>query len=950
MLRVVSCLTTQHDWRLVILAAAVCFLTSLAAVNLFHRARAAVGRARLLWLVTTGAATGYGIWATHFIAMLAYTPGLPVGYDLLLTVASLIAAAGVTGAGFWLAAASRVPWAAPLGGAIVGLGIAVMHYTGMWAFEVAGHVVWSAALVVTSIVLGIGFAVGALCLAVRSHKARTSLLAALLLTLAIVAHHFTAMGAAEILPDPAVAITALSLSPPALAIAIASAAVAVLGISLVAALAESSRQQLIASGEAKLARQAHRFETAVSNMSQGLCMFDRDQRVVIANRRYAEMYGLNPDLLKPGITLREILEARIARGIYGNIEAQEFIEAGLASFHREVKEILRLTDGRFISVVRKPMSDGGLVSTHEDITERQALNAQIEEQNALLKEQRQLLHTQNVQLDAALNNIPQGLCMYDSAHRLVISNEPYRTMYGLSPEQVRPGTPLHEMIVLRVKNDLLPGDDAEAYLRDGDVPIDQPLDMLQELKDGRIIAISRRPMAGGGWIATHEDITERRRAEARIAHLAHHNVLTDLPNRALLRERLEQAVTAMNQGGRRLAVLMLDLDRFKEVNDCLGHPIGDMLLKTVTQRLGSCVRETDTIARLGGDEFAIVQRTSDPVADSAALAKRIQDVVNEPFDLDGHLMSIGTSIGIAIGPGDGTDPDQLLKNADLALYRAKSEGRGTYRFFEPEMDQRMQARRSLERDVRGALAKGEFALYYQPLVNLERNEICGFEALLRWHHHERGSVPPSQFIPLAEETGLIVPMGEWVIREACAEAASWPDHLKIAVNISPAQFKARNLAEVVVRTLAATGLSPHRLELEITESVMLEDEETAFTTMKQLHQIGVRIALDDFGTGYSSLTNLRKFPFDKIKIDRSFVSDLSAANVDALAVVRSVAQLGVSLGMATTAEGVETKEQLDCIRAEGCTEMQGYFICPPSPAKDIERLIQRECMKSASAA
>jgi predicted signal transduction protein with EAL and GGDEF domain len=323
------------------------------------------------------------------------------------------------------------------------------------------------------------------------------------------------------------------------------------------------------------------------------------------------------------------------------------------------------------------------------------------------------------------------------------------------------------------------------------------------------------------------------------------------------------------------------------------------------------------------------------------LASRLLEVVATPIDIDGHNLLVGTSIGIAVAPGDGDDPDQLLKNADLALYRAKSEGRGTYRFFEPEMDQRMQARRSLEKDLRDALITGQFALHYQPLVNLERDEICGFEALLRWTHPVRGKVPPGEFIPIAEESNLIVPIGEWVIRQACAEAARWPEHLKVAVNVSPAQFKARNLADVVLQSLASAGIGPSRLELEITESVMLQDEEAAFATLTRLHDLGVRIALDDFGTGYSSLSNLRKFPFDKIKIDRSFVSDLSTANVDALAVVRSVAQLGVSLGMATTAEGVETREQLDAVRAEGCTEIQGYFICPPSPPDEIERLIGR---------
>jgi diguanylate cyclase (GGDEF)-like protein len=812
MLRVVSCLTAQHDWQLVLLAAAVCFLTSLAAISLFHRACATAGRGRVLWLVTTGVATGYGIWATHFIAMLAYTPGLPNGYDLLLTILSLAVAAIITAAGFALAANGRAAWAAPIGGAIIGSGVGVMHYTGMSAFEVQGRIEWSHDLVAGSIVFGVVFGVAAVHVAVRSRLVQRTLVAALLLTLAIVSLHFTAMGAVEIVPDPTVSVTALSLSPYALAVTIASAAAAVLGISLVAALSASSRQQLMESSAAEIAAQAQRLETALTNMSQGLCMFDRDQRVVVANRQYAQMYGLDKQKnLKPGTTLRQILEARVARGVYGSVEAEKFIEEALSGFHKEVREVLQLADGRCISVLRKPMADGGLISTHEDVT-------------------------------------------------------------------------------------------------------------------------------------------EQRRAEARIAHLAHHDVLTDLPNRALMRERLEQALAATQKGGRSLAVLLLDLDRFKEVNDTLGHPIGDALLKAVAERLRHCVREEDTVARLGGDEFAIIQRTSDPATDSVGLARRIQEAIAAPFDLDGHHVLVGTSIGIAVAPGDGEAPDDLLKNADLALYRAKNEGRGTHRFFEPEMDRRLQARRGLERDLRSALVNGEFVLHYQPLVNLERDEICGFEALLRWQHPERGRVPPGDFIGLAEDTGLIVPLGEWVLRQACTEAARWPSHLKIAVNVSPAQFKAPNLADVVVRTLAATGMAPQRLELEITESAMLQDEQAAFATLSRLHDLGVRIALDDFGTGYSSLSNLRKFPFDKIKIDRSFVSDLSVANVDALAVVRSVAQLGVSLGMATTAEGVETKEQVEYVRAEGCTEMQGYFICPPSPAKDIERLIETACRKSANAA
>ena len=712
-----------------------------------------------------------------------------------------------------------------------------------------------------------------------------------------------------------------------------------------------ARRQLIATSQAEIAKQAGRLQTALSNMAQGLCLFDDQQRIVVANQRYAEMYGLPLESVRAGTTLREILQARVARGVYSDVEGQKFVEQGVAGFRREVSEILALSDGRFIAVMRRPLANGGLVSTHEDITERQRLHAQVEKQNRLLTEHEQLLQLQNLQFDAALANMSQGLCMFDAEQRLVVCNDRYLHLYGLRPEQVTLGkTTLGDIVQMRIANGLYAGATPAEYMRERIAPVVAGSDVTHVLSDGRVMAISRRPMPNGGWVSTHEDITERRRSEAKIAHMARHDALTDLPNRVLMREKLEDALCGERHEDRSLAVLMLDLDRFKEVNDTLGHPAGDALLKGVAGRLRDCVRETDAVARLGGDEFAIVQCASDPSGESAVLAKRILEVLQAPFDLQGHQASIDTSIGIALAPADGTDADCLMKNADLALYRSKSDGRGTYRFFEPEMDQRMQARRRLEQDLRNALLNGEFSVHYQPLINLERDEVCGCEALIRWQHPERGNVPPADFIPLAEETGLIVPIGEWVLRQACKDASAWPEHLKIAVNLSPVQFRSRNLAEMVINTLAAAGLSPQRLELEITETVMLDDENEAFTTLRRLHDIGVRIALDDFGTGYSSLSNLRKFPFDKIKIDRSFVSDLSSANVDALAVVRSVARLGVSLGMATTAEGVETKEQMDRVRAEGCTEMQGFYVCAPAPAEEITRLLRSSARKPASAA
>jgi diguanylate cyclase (GGDEF)-like protein len=444
-------------------------------------------------------------------------------------------------------------------------------------------------------------------------------------------------------------------------------------------------------------------------------------------------------------------------------------------------------------------------------------------------------------------------------------------------------------------------------------------------------------------------MTEYRRIEARVAHMAHHDILTELPNRTLLRERMERALDG-GRNGRSLAVLCLDLDRFKDINDTLGHPVGDALLKAVGARLLACVEDGDTVARVGGDDFSIVQLASDQPVAATALANRIIAAIGEPFDLDSHQVTVGTSIGIAVAPGDGSDPNQLLKSADLALDRAKAEGRGIHRFFEPDMDADMQARCKLQNDLRKALTNGEFELYYQPLVNLARDEICGLEALLRWHHPERGFVSPGEFIPLAEETGLIVPLGEWAMRQACAAAAKWPEHIKVAINLSANQFKNRHLVETVFSALAASGLPASRLELEITESVLLQNNEVTLATLHQLRALGVRIALDDFGTGYSSLSYLRSFPFDKIKIDRCFVSDLSESSEDALAILRAVASLGISLGIATTAEGVETQEQLARVREEGCTEMQGYLFSPPRPLAEVQRLFLDRAEAPASAA
>jgi diguanylate cyclase (GGDEF)-like protein len=544
-------------------------------------------------------------------------------------------------------------------------------------------------------------------------------------------------------------------------------------------------------------------------------------------------------------------------------------------------------------------------------------------------------------LDMVLNNMSQGVLMFASDTRLIFCNRRYIEIYGLPPEAAKPGGTLRQLLEHRIAVNMFSGDPDE-YIADllGKIARGKTTDDAVKLSDGRVISIVNKPMAGGGWLATHEDITERQRAEEQIAHMARHDALTDLPNRLLLRERLEHELKRVKRG-ECLAVLCLDLDHFKSVNDTLGHPIGDELLKAVADRLRHCTREPDTIARLGGDEFAIIMTAMGEPTDAAALSRRLRASIVKPYDLDGHRVVVDISIGISVAPLDATEPDQLLKNADMALYGAKSDGRGAYRFFEPEMDARMKQRRELEMDLRQALINGEFELHYQPLVNLQTNDITGFEALVRWNHPNRGMIPPGEFIPVAEETGLIIQLGDWVLRKACEETASWPRDLKVAVNLSPAQLKCRNLVQVVVSALAASGMAATRLQLEITESVLMQNTFATLTTLHQLRDLGVQIAMDDFGTGYSSLSYLRSFPFDKIKIDRSFIDDLSNG-AEPLAIVHAVASLAKSLRMISTAEGVETRQQLEKLQAVGCNEMQGYFFSRARPAAEIFRLFLQD--------
>ena len=921
MYRVVSCLATQHDYRLVMLAALICTVAALATFKIYSHVAASQGLRRLALLLLTGVCSASGIWATHFVAMLAYESGFPTAYDPMATTVSLLSAVVATTVGFAISTAGS-RWQPGAGGVVIGAGIGLMHYTGMQALIVPGTLHWDVTLVVVSMAIGVILASTATIVFHRWSGRQALCSSAGLLTLGIFGLHFTAMGAMTILPDPTIVIQPSRFDDALMAVAVAGATLLVMlsGVTSAALMETQTRQQR----EEEVRIQNLRFDTAINNMSQGLAMFDAEQRLVVCNRLYAELYGLTPEQVKPGTTIRQLLEYRHAKGLFGNVDFETFVRDWLAEFSKASSRIQELVDGRVISIVRRPMLDGGVVSSTEDITERQKLNARLEQQN--------------LRFDVALKNMSQGLCMFDAEQRLVIANDRYAEMYDLTPEQVKPGTTFRQILECRIAMGAYVSSAPEEYINERLSAVRERVasTKIHELSDGRVIAILHQPMADGGWVATHQDITEQRRSDAKIAHMALHDALTSLPNRVLLNERLEHALTRVKRG-EIVAAHLLDLDHFKNVNDTLGHAAGDKLLGMVADRLRALVRETDTIARMGGDEFAIVQVGIPDPADATSLALRVIQAVSAPYQIEDHHVVIGASVGVAVAPNDGSTPEQLIRNADLALYRSKGDGRGTFRFFEREMDAQMQERHTLERDLRKALPAGQFELYYQPVVDLASNDINGFEALIRWQHPERGLVPPDAFIPLAEEIGLIVPVGEWIIREACATAARWPDDLKIAVNLSPAQFRNPGLLQVIVRALSASGLAADRLELEITETVLLQDSETTLNLLYQLRQLGVRIAMDDFGTGYSSLSYLQSFPFDKIKIDRSFVKDIGEST-GSLNIVRAIAALAKGLGMAATAEGVETHEQLAAIKSEGCTEMQGYLFSKPCPASEIDRL------------
>lgn len=784
MLKIYNCIATAHDLRLVVLAAIVCALSSFAAFRLLHHARTAQGQMRDIWLAVAAVAIGFGIWATHFIAMLAFSPGIPSGYNIALTALSLVAAMLLTGCGLVVA---MIPgWRAgpALGGAIVAGGIAAMHYTGMAAFEIAGIVVWDYGMVAWSVVLGA--ALGAIALPVGLHdpseKWKTA--GAALLTLAICSHHFTGMAAVTILPDPNIAVPATALPSALLAILVCAASLAIILLSLTAVALDVRDRR-------RAALETDRMRGLANAAVEGLVVCDGDT-IVTVNESFAELVGLSSAMLV-GNKLDLCLPDETAR------------ERLLTSSNQSMEVTLRHHDG---------------------------------------------------------STIP-----------------------------------------------------AEVILR----PIDY----------------AGRPH----HVAAVRDLRSRKKNEQHIRYLAHHDALTSLPNRTSFNAAIDEALAALPTGGK-LAVFCLDLDRFKEVNDLFGHAAGDKVLQTVANRIGGLLGNGQIMSRLGGDEFAILL----PNVASADAARRFAENVLAALRVKGDTPetdSISGSLGIALYPDDANDREMLLTHADTALYRAKTEGRNTYRFFEAKMGAEVRERRMIEHDLRHAVARNELRLVYQPQHDIQNNIVTGFEALLRWKHPTRGNVSPATFIPIAEEAGAILGIGEWVLRTACREAASWPQPLIIAVNVSTLQIYDPHFAQLVHTILLETGLPPSRLELEITETALVRDLNRALLTLRQIKALGVHIAMDDFGTGYSSLSNLRAFPFDKIKIDGSFIKSVDS-NEQAATIVRTVLGLGRGLGLPVLAEGVETAGEMKFLRDQNCDEIQGYLIGRPAAIENFREYTHNE--------
>jgi diguanylate cyclase (GGDEF)-like protein/PAS domain S-box-containing protein len=715
-------------------------------------------------------------------------------------------------------------------------------------------------------------------------------------------------------------IDAYSVSASSISIALA-AVVGGFGICLVGSMSAWRIRQ-------KLGEQNLRLDVALNNMNQGLCMFDAQNLLMVWNERYREMYNIDPRHIWRGCAVRDLLDARIAAGTFP-LDPGRY-DADLRAALKQGKAFtlnVELKDGRTIAVVNQPMQGGGWVATHEDISERNRAERELERTQSFLN-----TIIENVPSPIIVKNIPglRYLLINRAAEKYLGVDR--AVMLGKTAGDVMPQSSAH---MIEAEDRKLIASGQTAFLDEHAV--------LTPGNGTRIVTATRLPVKAVDGspqylISVINDLTERKRHEQRIEHLAHHDTLTDLPNRAAFNDSIVSAIGLATASNESFALLCMDLDRFKSVNDVFGHAVGDALLREVARRLEAACQGA-FFARLGGDEFAVITPTGSQPAAAEALAEMLSAALDSDIEINGNTLHVGLTIGVGIYPQDGTDAPTLVANTDAALFRAKAEMRGSIRFFEMSMDKQLREKRALQQDLRLAISRDELALHYQPQAHID-GDITGFEALMRWHHPRDGLVPPSTFIPLAEESGLIPVLGEWILRTACREAASWPRSLHVAINLSPVQFQHGDLPRLVHQILLESGLAPSRLELEITEGVLIGDFTRAVSILRRLKNLGVRIAMDDFGTGYSSLSYLQSFPFDKIKIDQSFVANLSHSQ-QAATIIRAVIALGRGLNLPVVAEGVETEEQLRFLANEHCNEIQGYFVGRPKPIEDYAEVVGR---------
>jgi diguanylate cyclase (GGDEF)-like protein/PAS domain S-box-containing protein len=717
-----------------------------------------------------------------------------------------------------------------------------------------------------------------------------------------------------------ISIRAVSLTP--LSIALAAVSGSLLGISLVGSLSAWGIRR-------KLASQNVQLDAALNNMIQGLCMFDAQNRLLVWNERYRAMYNIDPEHIWRGCTIRDLLDARIAAGTFPLDPARydADLRAALTRGNTFIVTV-ELADGRIIDVVNHPTKDGGWVAMHEDITERR-------------KAERELEHTRSF-LDTIIENVPSPIIVKSIPDlRYLLVNRAAEKYLGVDRALLIGKDAA--TVLPKASAQLIEAED-QKVVESGQMAFFDEHIVVTPGNGTRIATANRLPVKGPDGklqylISVIHDVTDRKRDEQRIAHMAHHDPLTDLPNRTAFNECIAATLDLAKSSGESFALLSIDLDRFKTVNDVFGHATGDTLLREIASRMEQACQGA-FLARVGGDEFHVITPTGPQPATAEALAEKLCAALDTDIDIDGIPLRVRLTVGIAVFPQDGVDVVTLVANADAALFRAKSEARGSIRFFEMSMDKQLRDKRALQQDLRTAIVRDEIELHYQPQAHIG-GEITGFEALVRWHHPRQGLVSPSTFIPLAEESGIIVELGEWILRAACREAASWPRPLSIAINLSPVQFRYGDLPKLVHEILLETGLSPSRLELEITEGVLIGDFNRAVSILRRLKALGVCIAMDDFGTGYSSLSYLQSFPFDKLKIDQSFIANLGHSQ-QAATIVRAVIALGRGLNMPVLAEGVETEEQVKFLAAESCNEIQGYLVGRPKPIAEYAALVGRK--------